>query len=156
MILRKFSLLYLKRKAQVMFINDLRLLCDGDAPKFRLAQNLGYRLQSWNVPFGASSTFDFVHFYRAIHETIPMTTKIGSAIERKPPKTNPIKITGRNIKVSKILVIPHAALNEKNSNFPKTQNIKNIKTNVNILIPPKHDLTTKFAGNLRFFLYNFF
>ena len=59
--------------------------------------------------------------------------RMGRASVISPENTMKIKVNGRNTRVKRIFAIPHAALRLNRKSFPKTQIIKIVKINVNIL-----------------------
>ena len=69
-------------------------------------------------------------------EMIPMTISKGKAIESKPLKHMPSKITGKNTIVKSIFVIPQVILNARIIIFPKTININipNISPNITLFL----------------------
>ena len=52
-----------------------------------------------------------------------------------PENAMKIKVNGRNTRVKRIFAIPHAALRLNRKSFPKTQIIKIVKINDNIILP---------------------
>ena len=63
---------------------------------------------------------------------IPTITRRGSAMWIRPPRTNPIRTRGRNIRRKKIFVIPQVARKASPIILPNIPNIKMINNSVSI------------------------
>lgn len=98
---------------------DLRLACRGS-------------LLSITAPF--SPYWRYHLLIGAVNKEItPTTIRIGRASVISPDNAMKIKVNGRNTRVKRIFAIPHAALRLNRKSFPKTQIIKIVKINDNII-----------------------